>query len=197
MSTNCTNTPMDEGLDISIDYSPLLVVRGNSDTLAQLCFNYYGAGIVVRETNNIGNGLEPHWQPWKKLVFQTNLDSFSISAINISYDNSTTGLNANNLQEAIDLLRYDFETTLYEHKTQTGSFSYSVYDVWGETYTKTIIFPTPYAKIPTVTASCGIGYGVKVRDITETSCIIDWTYGGGNDGKHTITWTAQGYVSKV
>lgn len=73
MGTECVNTPIDEGLDISIDYSPLLVVRGNSDTLAQLCFNYYGGGIVVREANNIENGLEPHWQPWKKIAFQNDL----------------------------------------------------------------------------------------------------------------------------
>ena len=70
LSTECVHTPIDEGLDVSIDYSPLLVVRGTGDTLAQVCFNYYGAGIVVREANNIENGLEPHWQPWKKIAFQ-------------------------------------------------------------------------------------------------------------------------------
>lgn len=178
MSTNCTNTPMDEGLDISIDYSLLLVVRGNSDTLAQLCFNYYGGGIVVREANNIGNDLEPHWQPWKKLVFQSDLGD--------------VGTHEQRLQ-AIEVLFNNFNPI----ESKNGTMTYTGELDCGQKGYLSVIFDTPFSGIPTITCSSSHQYvGTSAINITQSGFTIEYynyAFADNWDNQRNIvcTWIAE------
>ena len=185
LSTECVNTPMDEGLDISIDYSPLLVVRGNSDTLAQLCFNYHGGGIVVREANNIGNGLEPHWQPWKKIVFQNDLANIG--------DIST-------FEDRISKLESQIDEALYEVIEQTGTFD--IKSSGSQSWTKVGTFSRSFVEIPTITFSLSgetgrITSGPTVSSVTLANVTVKFSsYSQGSSYSFTVKWHAVGKVIK-
>lgn len=131
----------------------------------------------------------------------TNIGN-NLSASSIYYDDSTTQLGTNTVQGAIELVRSEFKQTLLEHKTYSGTKSYGT--LWAAdrgTTNTTITFPKPFVEIPTVTVSqctAGSSCSTKALSITQSSFIIQHSYVGYGEGaSHNVSWTAQGYVSKI
>ena len=119
----------------------------------------------------------------------TVIYAYVFYARDISYDNTNSNLNANNVQDAIDTL-YDRTSNL--HRIESGSINITnIYNSWQY---QTIYFSTPFSKVPDCFYhyNAGItGGSVLVNNITTSSFKIGYneffsnTQNGSTD---TIYW---------
>ena len=143
-------------------------------------------------------------------------DGEDLTAANIAYDGSVTGL-GNTVQNAIEELNTNLsisnfnisaheerllvlesllEYSLFEEITQTGSIN-RYWTGSGTSENVTITFSRPFVKTPVVTALANsYGCTATVKSVSLSSCIINIYHDGARDGDLNWTWTAVGVVAK-